>query len=118
MATKDGNKENQACNRGDIKATREGEETPELDLKGRGDGQATRKGEENPELDLGCTKPVITKEEESPGKVGDTREDEGKEGLRLRLEEVLSRGYQSLGEHRSRTHPHIYTSRHQPLCPC
>ena len=29
--------------------------------------------------------------------------DEGKEGLRLRLEEVLSRGYQSLGEHRSPT---------------
>ena len=126
VATKDGNKENQACNRGDIKATREGEETPELDLKGRGDGQATREGEETPELDLGdrgdikatregeetskldledrgdeeatregeetpkldlgvrgdikatgCIKPVITKEEESPGKEGDTREDEG-----------------------------------------
>ena len=37
LATKDGNKENQACNRGDIKATREGEETSLLDLKGRGD---------------------------------------------------------------------------------
>ena len=53
VATKDGNKENQTCNRGDIKATREGEETPKLDLKGRGDGQATREGEETPELDLG-----------------------------------------------------------------
>ena len=103
VATKDGNRENQTCNRGDIKATREGEETPELDLGDRGDNkatregeetskldrgdkEATREGEETPELDLGvrgdikanrCTKPVITKEDKSPGKEGDTRGDEG-----------------------------------------
>ena len=39
LATKDGNKENQACNRGDIKATREGEETSLLDLKSWGGQQ-------------------------------------------------------------------------------
>ena len=97
MATKDGNKENQACNRGDIKATREGEETPELDLGDRGeikatregknkpeldlvdrgDGEVTREGEETPELGLRnhenneatrWIKPVINKEEESPAR--------------------------------------------------
>ena len=131
-------KKTQACNRGDIEVTREGEETSLLDLKSRGDDkenqasdrgkteanregedpelglgirrnvEVTREGEENPkldlrnyrgntevreggdpELDLGirrnhedieatrCKTPVTTKEEENPGKGGDTKEDEG-----------------------------------------
>ena len=48
VATKDGNRENQTCNRGDIKATREGEETPKLDLKGRGTGRRPGKGRRPP----------------------------------------------------------------------
>ena len=69
--------------RGDNKVTREGEETSKLD---RGDEEATREGEETPKLDLRdhedieatrCITPVITKEEEIPGREGDTREDEG-----------------------------------------
>ena len=72
--------------RGDTEATREGEDNPELDREDRGDVEATREGEETPELDLrdrGDIKetrwitPVITKEEENPGREGDTREDEG-----------------------------------------
>ena len=48
VATKDGNKENQTCIRGDIKATREGEETPKLDLKGQGTGRRPGKGRRPP----------------------------------------------------------------------
>ena len=50
----------------DFEATREGEETPELDLRDRADIEATR-----------CITPVTTKEEENPGREGDTKEDEG-----------------------------------------
>ena len=47
LASKDGNNKNQACNRGDIEVTREGEETSLLDLKSRGDdkeNQASDRG--------------------------------------------------------------------------
>ena len=50
--------------RGEIEATREGEDTPKLDQVDREDIKAT-----------GYIKPVITKEEENPGKKGDTNKD-------------------------------------------
>ena len=37
--------------RGDFEATREGEDTPELDLEDRADIEATREGEDTPKLD-------------------------------------------------------------------
>ena len=63
LASKDGNKANQACNRGDIEVAREGEETSPLDLKSwgddmenqagnQGDIKVTREGEKTSLLDL------------------------------------------------------------------
>ena len=56
LANEDGNKENQSVHklrhRMDAGATREGEDTPNLDQVGRGDSEATGEGEDTPKPDL------------------------------------------------------------------
>ena len=76
--------ENQACKRPG--RARDGAQQDRAEAKAGVDNEATREGEETPELDprdrtnieaTGCITPVTTKEEENPGRGGDTKEDEG-----------------------------------------